>query len=459
MRIYDIIEKKRDKKELTKEEIYFFVDQYSKDLIKDYHASALLMAIYLNGLTFDELYNLTIAMRDSGKVLDLSSLKEDGSVIIDKHSTGGVGDKITLLVLPIVAALGVKVFKMSGRGLGFTGGTADKLESIKGYNLDEDIDFCIKQVKEINTCLISQSSEIALADKKLYALRDVTATVESLELIASSVMSKKLALGVDKIIIDITVGNGAFMKNIESAKKLASLMIKIGKKANVETKCILTSMDEPLGKAVGNVLEVKEVISFLLSDSSTINQFENKGIKDVVFEISSMIIKMAGLGDDIEKNKIDVMECITSKKAYDKFIDLIKYQGGYIQNVYMDNINLSVDLPVLKDNVKYMKEILADKEGYITSIDSKKIGEALVCLGGGRENKDDKIDYAVGFEFNKKVGSKVKCGESIMSVLYNDKNKFSNAYEYIKDAIVIKDIEQSMANVLKSKPNILAIID
>ncbi|MEG1141098.1 MAG: thymidine phosphorylase [Clostridia bacterium] len=458
MKMYEIIEKKRDKLELTFEEIKFFIEEYCKNNIPDYQASALLMAIYINGLTFDELYNLTICMRDSASVIDLSLLKEDGSIIIDKHSTGGVGDKVTLLVLPIVASLGVKVCKMSGKGLGYTGGTIDKLESIKGYDTNKSLDQAIKQINDIGVCLISSSKDIAIADKKLYALRDVTATVSSIDLIASSIMSKKLASGADKIILDVTVGSGAFMQNLSDAKKLANIMVKIGKRAGVQTVAVITSMEQPIGRAVGNVVEIKEVISFLLADESTIVSYENRQLREIVFELCAEMIKMAGLGDDIEDNKLKIMDAITSKKAYDKFIDLIKYQNGYLQNVYMDWIDLNLDMPVLDDKVKYIKEIHAYADGYITEINSKKIGEALIELGGGRKVLTDTIDYAVGIEFSKKVGEKVKHGDTILTVLYNDKEKFDNAYEYIKEAINIQEIEQKMANVLKSKPEILDII-
>ncbi len=458
MRMYDIIEKKRDGIELTKSEIDFVIKGYCNDEIPDYQMSALLMAIYLNKLTKSELLYLTDAMAKSAKILDLSDIKEEGKYIVDKHSTGGIGDKVTLIVLPIVASLGVTVFKMSGKGLGFTGGTADKLESIKGYDINISLEQACHQVQDIGVSLISQSPEIAIADKKLYALRDITATVESIDLIASSIMSKKLASGADKILIDVTVGNGAFMKNIEEARKLSETLVEIGNLAGKETKAIITDMNEPLGRNVGNALEIKEVISFLLSDETTLLSEEIKDLKDVVFEIAAYMIKMAGCGDDIEKNKIKIMEAITSRKAYDKFIELIKAQGGHIYEVYMDWIGMNLDMPVLEDNIKYMKEIHAQKEGYIVSIDSKKIGEALVCLGGGRQKKDDIIDYAVGFEFNKKVGDKVKEEETILKVLYNDKEKFDLAFDYIQDAIVIDNIDENLALALKSKPHVLDII-
>ena len=459
MRMYDIIEKKRDKHELTKEEIDFFVEGYSKDKIPDYQMSALLMAIYLNGMTDEELKNLTFAMANSAKTLDLTSIKIPGKYIVDKHSTGGVGDKVTLIVLPIVAALGVGVCKMSGRGLGFTGGTADKLESITGYNVNIPINDAIRQVQDIGVCLISQSPEIAVADKKIYALRDTTATVESIDLIASSIMSKKLASGVDKILLEVTVGSGAFMKTLDDAKKLSKTMVRIGKLAGVETRAVITSMSEPLGRNVGNALEIKEVISFLLSDEDTLESDELKDLKEVVYEIAAQMIKMSGICEDMEKNRKDITKAIVSRAAYDKFIELVKAQGGHIYNVYMDWIGLNLDMPVLDDKVRFLKEIHAQSDGYIVSIDSKKIGEALVALGGGRNKKDDKIDYSVGFEFAKKVGDKVKEGDTILTVLYNDKQKFAEAFEYIEDAIYIDDIEQDVVNALRNKPHVLDIID
>ena len=458
MRMYDIIEKKRDKRELTKEEIEFAVNGYSNGEIPDYQMSALLMAIYLNGLTNLELVYLTFAMRDSANILDLSSLKKEGKYIVDKHSTGGVGDKVTLIVLPIVASLGVDVCKMSGKGLGFTGGTADKLESIIGYDINIDLNRAINQVKDIGVCLMSQSSDIAIADKKIYALRDTTATVESIDLIASSIMSKKLASGVDKILLDVTVGSGAFMKNVDDAKKLAKTMVNIGKLAKVETKAVITSMSEPLGHSVGNAVEIKEVISFLLSDEETLLSDYNKDLKDVVFEIAAQMMKMAGSGDDIEENKNKIFESIVSKKAYHKFIELIQAQDGKTYEVYMDWVGENLEMPVLKDKVKYMKEIHAQDDGFVVSINSKKIGEALVCLGGGRLRIDEDIDYAVGFEFSKKVGDKVKKGDTILTVLYNDKDKFEDAFSYIEEAIYIDNIEESLANGLKQKPHVIDII-
>lgn len=459
MRMYDIIEKKRDKYELTKEEIDFFVKGYSKGEIPDYQMSALLMAIFINGMSKEELKNLTFSMANSAKVLDLSSIKVPGKYIVDKHSTGGVGDKITLIVLPIVASLGVGVCKMSGRGLGFTGGTVDKLESIVGYNVNIPINDAIEQVRDIGLCLIAQSSEIAIADKKIYALRDTTATVESINLIASSIMSKKLASGVDKILLDVTVGSGAFMKTIEDARELSKTMVSIGKLAGVETKAVITSMSEPLGRNVGNALEIKEVISFLLSDEDSLYSDDIRDLREVVFEIAAQLIKMSGVCEDLNKNRRDIKEAILSHRAYNKFIELVKAQGGHIYNVYMDWLGANMDMPVLEDKVRYLKEIHAQSSGHIVSIDSRKIGEALVALGGGRERKEDKIDPSVGFEFNKKVGDYVEEGDTILTVLYNDKAKFDAAYEYIEDAIYVDKVNDDIVKSLKEKPHILDIID
>lgn len=459
MRMYDIISKKRYKQELTKEEIDYFVKGYSKDEIPDYQASALIMAICINGLTNEELTNLTFSMANSAKRIDLSELKNPGRYIVDKHSTGGVGDKVTLAVLPIIAALGVDVCKMSGRGLGYTGGTADKLESIEGYDINIPIEEAIQQVKDIGVCLISQSKDIAIADKKMYALRDTTATVESIDLIASSIMSKKIASGADKVLLDVTVGSGAFMKNIDDAKKLAKTMVDIGNLAGVETKAIITSMYEPLGRCVGNSVEVKEVIEFLLADEATLISNEFKDLREVVFEMAAYMIKMSGLGSDIEQNKKDIFRCITSGKAYDKFIELIEAQGGKTCKVYMDFIGREEKLPILKDKAMYLKDIYAQSTGCITNIDSLKIGNALVCLGGGRYSKEDDIDYSVGFKFIKKKGELVNEGDVILKVLYNDKEKFNEAFDYIEDAITIENIPLNEVALLNAKSHILDIVE
>ena len=314
MRMVEIIEHKRDKKVLTDEEIKFFISNYVKGEIPDYQASSLLMAILLNGMNDHETFILTECMLHSGDVMDLSKIN---GVKVDKHSTGGVGDKTSLVLGPLVASCGAKLAKMSGRGLGFTGGTVDKLESIPGYMTNIDINTFVENVEKIGISMISQTLNLAPADKKIYALRDSISCVESIPLIASSIMSKKIASGAEKIVLDVTVGSGAFMKNIESAVDLANEMIEIGKLANRETICILTNMDEPLGYSVGNNLEVIEAVNFLKGKMP-------EDLKEVVLELGAYMIKLAGLGDDIEDNKIRMLENINNGMAFNKFIELIK---------------------------------------------------------------------------------------------------------------------------------------
>ena len=310
MNILDIIAKKRDKKELTKEEIEFFVKGYTEGSITDYQAAALVMAIYINGMNEREITDLTLFMAHSGDVLDLSSLGE----VVDKHSTGGVGDKITLILMPIVASLGIPVAKMSGRGLGFTGGTVDKLESIPGYNTNVPVDKFIENVKNIGISLIGQTLNLAPADKKLYALRDTISCTESIPLIASSIMSKKIASGANKIVIDVTCGSGAFMKNLESAKELARVMTKIGELANKETKCIITDMNQPVGRAVGNTLEVIEAIDILKG------KYLPEDIKNIITELGANMLLLANKVNSIEEGKIKILENLNNGKAYEKFV-------------------------------------------------------------------------------------------------------------------------------------------
>ena len=331
MTILDIIEKKRDKKELSKEEIEFFVNGYTKGEITDYQAAALVMAIFIQGMTDKETANLTIAMANSGEVLDLSKLNK---IIVDKHSTGGVGDKISLILLPLVASCGVAVAKMSGRGLGFTGGTVDKLESIPGYRTDITINKFIENVENIGISMISQTLNLAPADKKLYALRDSISCVESIPLIASSIMSKKIASGAQKIVLDVTVGNGAFMKNLHDAEKLAKEMISIGKLANRETVCVLTKMQEPLGYNVGNSLEVKEAIEALKGKMA-------EDVKDVVLELGAYMLLLAGEAESIDKAKNLLTENLQNGKAYSKFMELVKTQGGDVTYLeYLENFTI-----------------------------------------------------------------------------------------------------------------------
>jgi len=346
MRIIDIIEKKREKQELTKQEIEYFVTEYTKGNVKDYQAAALVMAIFLNGMTDQETTELTLAMANSGDILDLSTIHK---TIVDKHSTGGVGDKVSLILLPLVSSFGIPVAKMSGRGLGFTGGTVDKLEAIPGYQTEVEIKQFIKNVEEIGISMISQTLNLAPADKKLYALRDAIACVESIPLIASSIMSKKIASGAEKIVLDVTVGKGAFMQNIEDARKLASTMIAIGKLANRETICVLTGMDEPLGWAVGNALEVAEAVKFLRGEMP-------EDLEQVVLALGSYMIKLAGKGDNLEENKNKLLENIQNRKAYQKFLELVERQGGDIS--YIEDLS---KLP----KAKWIEQVTSKENGYI----------------------------------------------------------------------------------------------
>ncbi len=418
MNILEIIEKKREKKELTKDEIEYFINGYVDGKIADYQAAALVMAIFLNGMTKQETTDLTIAMANSGEILDLSKLNK---IIVDKHSTGGVGDKVSICLLPLVASLGVPVAKMSGRGLGFTGGTVDKMESIPGYKTSIDIDKFIENVQNIGISMISQTLNLAPADKKLYALRDSISCVESIPLIASSIMSKKIASGAEKIVLDVTVGKGAFMKNIEDAEKLANEMIEIGKLANREVVCVLTSMDEPLGKAVGNNLEVKEAIHFLKGDMP-------QDLKEVVLELGAYMIRLAGLGENLEENKKQMLENIQNGKAFNKLKQMVQNQGGDIS--YLENTDKF-------EKAQFTEEILASQDGYIQEINAEEIGKVACNLGAGRIKKEDNIDYAVGIELDKKVGTKVQKGEILGKIHANDTTKLEIAKKQINDIIKI----------------------
>ncbi len=419
MTILDIIEKKRDKKELSKEEIEFFVSGYTKEEITDYQAAALVMAIYINGMTDEEIANLSLAMAHSGEILDLSKLNK---IIVDKHSTGGVGDKVSLILLPLVASLGVPVAKMSGRGLGFTGGTVDKLESIPGYKTDITINKFLKNVEKIGISMISQTLNLAPADKKLYSLRDSISCVESIPLIASSIMSKKIASGAQKIVIDVTVGKGAFMKNLHDAEKLAKEMISIGKLAGRETVCVLTNMDEPLGKSIGNSLEVKEAIEAL-------NGKIADDVKSVVLELGSYMLVLARVTNDLEKAKNMLNENLNNGKAYKKFAQLVEMQGGDISYLSdLENFETS----------KYVEPIYSEKSGYIYSIDAKEIGKLACSLGAGRVRKEDKIDHSVGVVLTKKVGDYVTKDEILAYLHINNPEQLETAKENIKKIIKIR---------------------
>lgn len=413
MNILDIIAKKRDKKELTNEEIEFFVKAYTDGSITDYQASALVMAIYINGMNEREITDLTLYMAHSGDVLDLSSIGE----VVDKHSTGGVGDKITLILMPIVASLGIPVAKMSGRGLGFTGGTVDKLESIPGYNTNVPVDEFIQNVKKIGISLIGQTLNLAPADKKLYALRDTISCTESIPLIASSIMSKKIASGANKIVIDVTCGSGAFMKDVESAKELARVMTKIGELAHKETKCVITDMNEPVGYAVGNTLEVIEAIDILKG------KYLPKDIKHIITELGANMLVLANKASNLEEGKAKILENLQNGKGYEKFVELVQNQGGDIS--FIENTDKFA-------KAKYIIPIIAEKSGNIVRLDALNVGKLSVYLGAGRMKKEDDIQKEVGFIFHKKVGDKVEKGDVLGYIHSNDEEK---AKEVLKSQI------------------------
>ena len=425
MNIIEIINKKRLSEELTNNELQFVIDNYLQKTIKDYQMSALLMAICINGMTDEETINLTNIMLKSGKTIDLSGIN---GTVVDKHSTGGIGDKTTLVVAPLVASCGVNIAKMSGRGLGFTGGTIDKLESIPNFEVSVPIDKFINQVNKIGICLCYSSSNLVPADKKIYALRDVTGTVSSIPLIASSIMSKKLASGADKIVIDLKVGNGAFMKTLAEAKRLANLMIKIGKSNNKEVICVLSNMNQPLGGMVGNALEVKEAMETLA----------NKGPKDITelsLTLASYMVSM-GKGISIEESYRLVNERLNDMSGYKKFLELIEFQKGDINKFKI---------------IAYKKQILASKEGYINEIDAQKIGEISMLLGAGRKNIYDTIDPSVGIEMHKKLGDKVNINDPLVTVYYNA--KINNIESLIRDCFLIekeqKQLEPLIYGILK----------
>ena len=432
MNIQEIISKKRDKQELSQEEIEYFVTNYTNGQIADYQAAALVMAIYLNGMNEQEVTNLTISMAHSGDVLDLSDL----GTVVDKHSTGGIGDKVTLILAPIIASLEIPVAKMSGRGLGYTGGTIDKLESIPGYHTSLSIEKFKNNVKEINISLIGQTLNLAPADKKLYALRDSISTTESIPLIASSIMSKKIASGANKIVLDVTCGSGAFMKTLPQAEELAITMKNIGKLVNKETVCIITDMEEPLGKTVGNSLEVIEAIEALKGNME-------QDVKEVVFTLGAYMIKLAGKGNNIQENKQRMQEQINSGKALKKLKQLIEKQGG--DSSYLDNTEKF-------SKARYIFPVIAQKSGYVVSIDAKQVGEISMELGAGRTKKEDCIDPSVGIVLEKKIGNEVKKGDVLGFIHANDENLEKQAQ---KKLLSIYQID----NNKKEKKNIIEIIE
>lgn len=402
MNIIDIILKKKNKEELTEEEIKYVVEGFTNGTICDYQMSSLLMAITINDMTDNEVIYLTKYMMLSGNTIDLSFLDN----VVDKHSTGGVGDKTTLIIAPIVAACSCKVAKMSGKGLGYTGGTIDKLESIPGFRTNLSKDEFIHEIEDIGMAITSQTDDVALADKKIYALRDVTGTTESIPLIASSIMSKKIASGSKKLVIDLKVGEGALVKDIESARRLGNLMIKIGKENGMEVICLLTNMNIPLGNNVGNSLEVLEAINTLYYNKES-------NLQKLCISLASYMVSL-GRNISYEEANNMVLDAIRSKKAYNKFLEFVLYQHGDITK-----------LP--KSNMIY--EVKSDTSGYLTDISSLEIAKLSMHLGAGRQNKDDKIDYSAGIIINKNINDYVNINDTILTLYTNkdvplfDKNK------------------------------------
>lgn len=419
MRMIDIIEKKRNGKELATEEINFFVKGYTEGTIPDYQASALAMAIYFQDMSDREIADLTIAMVHSGETLDLSAIP---GIKVDKHSTGGVGDTTTLVLAPLVAALGVPVAKMSGRGLGHTGGTIDKLESIQGFHVEITTDQFIDLVNREKVAIIGQTAELAPADKKLYALRDVTATVDSIPLIASSIMSKKIAAGADAIVLDVTTGAGAFMKNEEDAIRLAETMVRIGNHVGRKTMAVISDMSQPLGYAIGNALEVKEAIDTLKGEGPD-------DLTELVLALGSQMVVLAGKATTLEEARNMLKEAIASGAGLAKFKKFVANQGGDPS---------VIDHPEKLPQAKYAIDLPAITSGYVSQMVADQIGVAAMMLGAGRATKEDKIDFAVGIVLRKKVGDRVEAGEPLATI-YANREAVEDVKEKIYDNITISD--------------------
>ena len=402
MRMIDIIEKKRDGKSLTKEEIEFFVNGYTHGEVPDYQASSLAMAIFFQDMNDEERAALTMSMVNSGEKIDLSDIN---GIKVDKHSTGGVGDTTTLVLAPLVAAVGVPVAKMSGRGLGHTGGTIDKLESVKGFNVEISEKDFIKLVNDNQVAVIGQSGNLTPADKKLYALRDVTGTVNSIPLIASSIMSKKIAAGADAIVLDVKTGSGAFMKTLDDAEALAHAMVRIGNNVGRNTMAIISDMSQPLGNAIGNALELKEAIATLKGNGP-------KDLTELVLTLGSQMVVLAEQAASLDEARQMLIDAIKTGKALNKFKTFLSNQGGD------DSI---VDSPEKLPSAKYQVEFKAKKDGFITEIIANEIGVASMMLGAGRQTKEDVIDLGVGIVLNKKVGEHVEKGENILTIHTNTK--------------------------------------
>ncbi len=418
MRMYDLILKKRNKQKLTKEEIEFIISGYTKGDIPDYQISAFLMAVYFNGMDSEELLYLTQSMTFSGKVFDLSSIDKPK---IDKHSTGGVGDGVSLSLAPIVASCDICVPMISGRALGHTGGTLDKLESIPGFRVVLSEEEFINQLKKIGVVIASQTENFVPADKKLYALRDTTATVDSIPLIASSIMSKKLAEDIDGLLLDVKTGNGAFMEKMDDAVKLAETMIDIGKKFGKKVAALITDMNQPLGEYIGNALEIYQTIKILNNEGP-------KDITELVIIESAKMLQLAGIEKNFVSAKKKVINQIVSGKALQKFKELIEFQHGDTK---------LIDKPKILLQTKYCEPVLSQTEGYVSFINTKLVGIACCVLGGGRQKLGDKIDYSVGMKIVKKLNDYVEKGEPLVYIYFNDKQKFEQAKNIVLNAYKI----------------------
>lgn len=419
MRMYDIIRKKRDGGELTSEEIKFFIEGYTKGDIPDYQASALLMAIFFKGMNFRETADLTFAVRDSGQKLDFSAIN---GIRVDKHSTGGVGDKTSLVVAPLVASLGVKVAKMSGRGLGHTGGTIDKLEAIPGFKTDLSEQEFLDNVNKIGVCIVGQNRDLAPADKKLYALRDVTATVDSLPLVVSSIMGKKLAADDDCIVLDVKTGSGAFAKTLDDSRQLASVMVEIGKRAGKKMLALITDMDRPLGNAIGNTLEVKEAVD-------TLNGHGPEDFTEICVILATNMLYLAGKGS-IDECERAVKGAIADGSALETFKKMVKAQGGDVE---------CIENPDKFEKAPFEAVVKAQTSGYIHNVDTEGYGIASLLLGAGRNTKEESIDFSAGIVLCKKTGDYVREGEPIAVMYTSDENRFENAERKFIESTCISD--------------------
>ena len=422
MRTVDLIEKKRDGGELSTEEITYLINGYVSGAIPDYQIAALAMAIYYQGMSIREIHDLTTEMVVSGEQYDLSEIP---GIKVDKHSTGGVGDKVTIILMPLVASFGVPVAKMSGRGLGHTGGTIDKLESIKGYQVERTKEEFIDQVKAIGISLIGQSEHLVKADKLLYALRDVTATVDSIPLIASSVMSKKIAAGADKILLDVTVGQGAFMKNMSDAEKLSETMVALGREVNRETIAVITDMSQPLGKAIGNRLEITEALEIMQGKG-------REDITDFICELAEILLTLA----QVDVSQEDIRHHLVGGQALAKFEELIQAQGGDLQDLYRQS-----SAPVVT-------EIFADEDGYIEELPAMAFGKFAMQLGAGRATKTDSLNYETGIVFEKKVGDSVAQGDLVAKV-YSQENLNKKLLTEFKTNVIIDKVCKKPTEILK----------